>query len=207
MSLHIINHPLLKHKMTMLRSVTTKHQLFRQLVSEITLLITYEISRDVALKEVEVTTPMTKTIGYELQDEVAVVPVLRAGLGMVEGITTLFPKAYIAHVGMYRDPETLVPQVYYKKFPKHIKNMNVYIVDPLLATGGSVLKTIEILREEGVQNITVVSLIGVDVGVNLILDRYPEVSIYLAAKDDKLNSHSYIEPGLGDAGDRLFGTL
>jgi len=207
MSLHIINHPLLKHKMTILRSIDTKHQLFRQLVSEITLLVTYEISRNVALQEIEVTTPMTKTIGYELKDEVTVVPVLRAGLGMVEGITTLFPKAYIAHVGMYRDPKTLVPQVYYKKFPKNIKDMDVYIVDPLLATGGSILATIDILRQEGIKKITVVSLIGVDEGVDLVLKKYPEVEIYLAAKDEHLNNHSYIEPGLGDAGDRLFGTL
>lgn len=207
MSVHVVDHPLIKHKLTVLRNVDTKHKLFRQLVSEITLLLTFEISRSIELKEVTIKTPIMETIGYEITDEIAVVPILRAGLGMVEGITTLFPRAYIAHVGMFRNPDTLIPTVYYKKFPKNIADMNVYVVDPLLATGGSIIATLDILKNEGVKNITIVSLIGVDQGIQAILKRYPEVEIYLAAKDNKLNSHSYIEPGLGDAGDRLFGTI
>ncbi|MDD3478275.1 MAG: uracil phosphoribosyltransferase [Candidatus Izemoplasmatales bacterium] len=207
MSYSVINHPFITHKLTILRNKETKHQLARALVNEITMLMVYEISRDLSLKEVEIETPMMKATGFEIDQRVAVVPILRAGLGMVDGITQLFPNAYVSHLGMYRDPHTFEPHVYYFKAPKEIAQMKVFLVDPLLATGGSIVAAIQQLRQVGVTDITVVSLIGVKQGIEKILAMDPQVKIFLGALDEKLNDHAYILPGMGDAGDRLFGTI
>jgi uracil phosphoribosyltransferase len=166
----------------------------------------YEMSREFELNQVKVKTPIAETIGYQLKHDVVIVPILRAGLGMTNGISNLIPSLKIAHVGMYRDPETLEPKVYYQKFPANIKTAKVIILDPLLATGGSVIKTIDILKEQGVKDIVVLSLIGVMYGIKEIEKKHPDIKVYLAALDERLNDHAYIVPGLGDAGDRLFGT-
>ena len=206
MGLHVFNHPLMKHKLTIIRDQSCGTKMFREIVEELSALMVYEISRDLSLKEIEIETPMAKTIGYQLIKDIVIVPILRAGLGMTQGIQNLIPSLKIAHVGMYRDPNTLVPQVYYAKFPPNMKDAMTYILDPLLATGGSILKTIEFLKEKGVEEIKVLSLIGVQEGVDKILSKHPDVDIYLISLDHHLNDHAYIIPGLGDAGDRLFGT-
>lgn len=206
MSLHVFNHPLIKHKLTMIRDKNCGTKQFREIVEEISGLMVYEISRDFELNEISIETPIAKTIGYQLKKDVVVVPILRAGLGMVEGIAHLIPSLKIAHIGMYRDKETLLPKLYYAKYPENIKDAKVFILDPLLATGGSILEAIHQLKNQGVSDITVVSLIGVMEGVSKILHAYPEMDIYLGNLDERLNDHAYIIPGLGDAGDRLFGT-
>ncbi len=206
MALHVFNHPLIKHKLTMIRDKHCGTKQFREIVEEISGLMVYEISRDFELNEISIETPISATTGYQLKKDVVVVPILRAGLGMVEGIAHLIPSLKIAHIGMYRDKETLLPKLYYAKFPENIKDAKVFILDPLLATGGSILEAIHQLKKQGVQDITVVSLIGVMEGVNKILHTYPDMDIYLGSLDEKLNDHAYIIPGLGDAGDRLFGT-
>lgn len=206
MPFHVFNHPLMHHKITMIRDLNCGTKMFREVVEELTGLMVYEISRDLSLNEVEVTTPIAKTKGYMLSQEIVVVPILRAGLGMVSGIQNMIPSIKVAHVGMYRDKETLLPHLYYAKFPEGIETSKVYILDPLLATGGSILATIEILKKKGVKDITVLSIIGVMEGIHKILEQHPDVYIYLIQLDEKLNEHAYIVPGLGDAGDRLFGT-
>jgi uracil phosphoribosyltransferase len=206
MSYYVFNHPLIKHKLTLIRDENCGTKMFREIVEEISALMVYEMSRDFELIEVEVKTPIAKTTGYQLKQDVVIVPILRAGLGMTNGISNLIPSLKIAHVGMYRDPETLEPKVYYKKFPANIKTSKVIILDPLLATGGSINKTIDILKEQGVKDIMVLSIIGVKYGIDQILGKHKDVSIFLAALDERLNDHAYIVPGLGDAGDRLFGT-
>lgn len=206
MSYFVFNHPLIKHKLTMIRDENCGTKMFREIVEEISALMVYEMSRDFELNEINIKTPIASAIGYQLKHDVVIVPILRAGLGMTNGISNLIPSLKIAHVGMYRDPETLEPKVYYKKFPQTIKSAKVIILDPLLATGGSVIKTIDILKEEGVKDIVVLSLIGVKYGLDQIENKHPEIKIYLAALDERLNDHAYIIPGLGDAGDRLFGT-
>jgi uracil phosphoribosyltransferase len=206
MPFQVFNHPLMKHKMTIIRNKDCGTKMFREVVEELSALMVYEISRELPLQTIDVETPIAKTIGYELAQDIVVVPILRAGLGMTQGIQNLIPSLKIAHVGMYRDPDTLVPHVYYAKFPGNISSAKTFILDPLLATGGSVLKTIEFLKEKGVKDITVLSIIGVMQGVNKILNEHPDVNIYLISLDEKLNDHAYIVPGLGDAGDRLFGT-
>ncbi|MDY0075338.1 MAG: uracil phosphoribosyltransferase [Acholeplasmataceae bacterium] len=206
MPYQMFNHPLMKHKLTMIRDTDCSSKMFREVVTELSGLMVYEISRELKLVEKEVETPIATTIGYQLKDEIVLVPILRAGLGMVDGIQSLIPSVKIAHIGMFRDPDTLLPTVYYAKFPKEIDQAKVYILDPLLATGGSVLEAIRKLRSAGVKDITVLSLIGVMEGINKILHEEPTVKIYLIQIDDKLNDHAYIVPGLGDAGDRLFGT-
>lgn len=202
----MFNHPLMKHKLTMIRDKDCSSKMFREVVTELSGLMVYEISRELKLVEKEVVTPIATTIGYQLKDEIVLVPILRAGLGMVDGIQSLIPSVKIAHIGMFRNSDTLLPTVYYAKFPKEIDQAKVYILDPLLATGGSVLEAIRKLRSVGVKDITVLSLIGVMEGINKILHEEPAVQIYLIQIDDKLNDHAYIVPGLGDAGDRLFGT-
>lgn len=206
MPYQVFDHPLMKHKITMIRDEQCGTKMFREVVEELTALMVYEISRDLKLKEVEVKTPIAMAKGYVLSQDIVIVPILRAGLGMTQGIQNLIPLVKIAHVGMFRNPETLLPEVYYAKFPKEIKDAKVFILDPLLATGGSVLKAIDLLKEQGVKDISVLSIIGVKQGIDCILSKYPEIQIYLINEDDHLNDHAYIVPGLGDAGDRLFGT-
>ncbi|HHT55237.1 MAG TPA: uracil phosphoribosyltransferase [Acholeplasma sp.] len=204
--LHILKHPLIDHKLTIIRNKETKTKEFRETVSEIAALLTYEITRNLSLKEKEIETPVSKTLGFELKDEVVIVPILRAGLGMVDGIHNLIPSAKIGHIGLYRDEETLEAKEYYAKFPLEIENSIVLLIDPMLATGNSTIKAIEILKEKKAKEIIFVGLVGSPEGVEKLQKAYPETKIYLAALDEKLNENGYIVPGLGDAGDRLFGT-
>jgi uracil phosphoribosyltransferase len=201
-----IKHPLLRHKLTIIRNKSCGTKMFREVMEEISALLVYEITRDLSLKTIEVETPMTKTQGFELDQDIVLVPILRAGLGMVNGIQDLIPSAKVAHVGMYRDKDTLLPNVYYSKYPDLISKAKVFVLDPLLATGGSILETIKHLKQLGVDSITVVSVIAVMDGIDKILNAYEDVDIYVAQIDEYLNDHAYILPGLGDAGDRLFGT-
>lgn len=203
---HILKHPLIDHKLTIIRNKETKTKEFRETVSEIAALLTYEITRNLSLKEKEIETPVSKTLGHELKDEIVIVPILRAGLGMVDGIHNLIPSAKIGHIGLYRDEETLEAKEYYAKFPLEIENSIVLLIDPMLATGNSTIKAIEILKEKKAKEIIFVGLVGSPEGVEKLQQAYPDTKIYLAALDEKLNENGYIVPGLGDAGDRLFGT-
>ncbi len=202
----ILNHPLIEHKMSQLRSVHTKTKEFRELVSEIATLVTYELSRDFQTKTVEVTTPIVKTKCQELKEEVVLIPVLRAGLGMVEGVCSLIPTAKIGHIGLYRDEETLEPKKYFFKVPENTKNSLVIVLDPMLATGHSAAYAIQALKEIGVKNIRYAGIVGCPEGIQLLQEKHPDVDIYLAQEDNHLNENGYIVPGLGDCGDRLFGT-
>ncbi len=202
----ILNHPLIEHKMSQLRSVHTKTKEFRELVSEIATLVTYELSRDFQTKTVEVTTPIVKTKCQELKEEVVLIPVLRAGLGMVEGVCSLIPTAKIGHIGLYRDEETLEPKKYFFKVPENTKNSLVIVLDPMLATGHSAAYAIQALKEIGVKNIRYAGIVGCPEGIKLLQEKHPDVDIYLAQEDKRLNENGYIVPGLGDCGDRLFGT-
>ncbi len=202
----ILNHPLIEHKMSQLRSVHTKTKEFRELVSEIATLVTYELSRDFQTKTVEVTTPIVKTKCQELKEEVVLIPVLRAGLGMVEGVCSLIPTAKIGHIGLYRDEENLEPKKYFFKVPENTKNSLVIVLDPMLATGHSAAYAIQALKEIGVKNIRYAGIVGCPEGIKLLQEKHPDVDIYLAQEDNRLNENGYIVPGLGDCGDRLFGT-
>lgn len=202
----ILNHPLIEHKMSQLRSVHTKTKEFRELVSEIATLVTYELSRDFQTKTIEVTTPIVKTKCQELKEEVVLIPVLRAGLGMVEGVCSLIPTAKIGHIGLYRDEETLEPKKYFFKVPENTKNSLVIVLDPMLATGHSAAYAIQALKEIGVKNIRYAGIVGCPEGIKLLQEKHPDVDIYLAQEDSHLNENGYIVPGLGDCGDRLFGT-
>lgn len=202
----ILNHPLINHKMAKIRDKRTGTKEFRESVSEVGGLITYEITRDFTTRLITVETPICETQAYELDKQVVIVPILRAGLGMVEGIHNMIPTAKIGHIGLYRDEETLQPQVYYKKFPKDILNGVVLVVDPMLATAGSACKAIDILKENGATDIRYVGLVGCPEGISRLQKEHPDVPIYLAAMDSHLNENGYIVPGLGDCGDRLFGT-
>lgn len=204
--LHVIDHPMIKHKLTIMRDVKTGTKDFRQNLNEIGSLMVYEISKDFPVKEKPITTPMGDCVGYELDREVVLVPILRAGLGMVSGIQELIPTAKVGHVGLYRDEETLEPHTYYAKFPKTLPDAEVIIVDPMLATGGSAEACIDIVKKAGGKNIKLVCLVGVQEGIDRVEKAHPDVDIYLAAKDERLNEIGYIVPGLGDAGDRIFGT-
>ncbi len=202
----VLKHPLIDHKMAKIRDKNTGTKEFRESVSEVGGLITYEITRDLETVPKTITTPICETTVYELKKQVVIVPILRAGLGMVEGIHNLIPTAKIGHVGLYRDEETLEPQVYYKKFPEGIKDSVVLVVDPMLATAGSASKAISIVKETGASDIRYVGLVGCPEGVERLQKDHPDVAIYLAALDSHLNEVGYIVPGLGDCGDRLFGT-
>lgn len=202
----ILNHPLIDHKMSIIRDKNTNTKSFRENVNEIGGLITFEITRDLTTREVEVETPITKTICKELSKDVIIVPILRAGLGMVDGIQSIVPTAKVGHVGMYRDEETLEPHEYYAKFPKEIVGGSVLVVDPMLATGGSASAAITAVKKRGATDIRFVGLVGCPEGVERLNNDHPDVDIYLAAMDEKLNEVGYIVPGLGDCGDRLFGT-
>lgn len=202
----ILDHPLIQHKMAKIRDKNTGTKDFRESVSEISGLITYEITRDLETVPKEIETPITPMIANVLKRQVVIVPILRAGLGMVEGIQTIIPTAKIGHIGLYRDEETLEPKVYYAKFPEGIENSVVILVDPMLATAGSASKAIDILKERKVKDIRYVGLVGCPEGVARLKKDHPDVPIYLAALDSHLNEQGYIVPGLGDCGDRLFGT-
>lgn len=203
---HVFEHPLIDHKLTIIRDKNTDTKAFRESVNEIAALLTYEITRDLPLKEKVIETPVSTTKGFELKDKIVIVPILRAGLGMVEGIHGLIPNAKIGHVGIYRDEETLEAKQYYAKFPEEIKDSTVLLLDPMLATGNSTVKAVDILLESGAKNIIFVGIVGSPEGVKTLQKSHPNVKIYLAALDEKLNENGYIVPGLGDAGDRLFGT-
>ncbi len=204
--LKILNHPLIDHKMAKIRDKTTGTKDFREAVSEIGLLLTYEISRDFKTVPTIVETPLMETTAYILEKPVVIVPILRAGLGMVEGIHRIIPQAKIGHVGLYRDEQTLQPHEYFAKFPPEIKESTVLVVDPMLATGGSAAACITLLKRRGVTDIRFVGIVGCPEGVKFLQQQHPDVDVYLAAMDDGLNERGYIYPGLGDCGDRLFGT-
>ena len=204
---HILDHPLLQHKLSILRDENTGVKDFREVVSEIATLMCYEATRDLPLEEVEIKTPITtakfKTIAGK---KLAIVPVLRAGLGMVDGILTLSPSAKVGHIGLYRDPDTLEPVEYYCKMPNDIAEREVIILDPMLATGGSASAAIQFIKNYEVKNIKLMNIIAAPEGIQRVHHDHPDVDIYCAALDEKLNDHAYIVPGLGDAGDRMFGT-
>ena len=202
----IINHPLIQHKLSIIRSKDTSPKDFRELVSEVGSLMTYEATRDLDTKAVNIETPICKTQHAELADNIVIVPVLRAGLGMADGIHKMIPQAKVGHLGLYRDEQTLQTQRYYSKLPKGIEDSVVLLVDPMLATGNTVVAATGILKASGAKKIIYVGLVGVQEGIDNILAHHPDIDIYLAAKDEKLNENGYIVPGLGDCGDRLFGT-
>lgn len=202
----VLNHPLIDHKMAIVRDENTGTKLFRETVAEIASLITYEITRDLKTTEVTIKTPLVETKARVLCNNVVIVPILRAGLGMVEGIHNLIPSAKIGHIGLYRDEETLEAKQYYAKFPPNIKDSVVLLLDPMLATAGSAVKAVDILKEAGATDIRFVGIVGCPEGVDRLQKAHPDVQIYLAALDEKLNEDGYILPGLGDCGDRLFGT-
>ena len=204
---HVLDHPLIQHKLAILRSKDTPVKEFRELVGEISGLMCYEATRKLPLKEVEVETPVATAKCHMLSGKkLAIVPVLRAGLGMVDQMVALIPSAKIGHIGLYRDPETHKPVEYSCKLPEDIANRQVFVVDPMLATGGSAVAAIDFLKERGCKNIIMMNIIGAPEGVEAVQKAHPDVDIYLAALDEKLNEHAYIVPGLGDAGDRIFGT-
>jgi uracil phosphoribosyltransferase len=203
---HLSNHPLVKHKLTLLRDKNTEPKKFRELIREITLLLTYEALSDLAVVPKEIETPLTITQGYKLAEPIGLIPILRAGLGMVEGIWEMIPSAEVWHIGLFRDEQTLRPVSYYNRLPVHPTVSVCLILDPMLATGGSAVRTVEILKKWGARRIKFMGLIGAPEGVAALSSQHPDVDIYLAALDDHLNEHAYIVPGLGDAGDRQFGT-
>ena len=204
---HVLDHPLLQHKLSVLRDKNTGDKDFREIVSEIAVLMCYEATRDLPLQEVEIETPVAKTTARQIAGKkMAIVPILRAGLGMVEGILTLVPLAKVGHVGLFRDPETLEPVKYYCKMPSDIAERDVIILDPMLATGGSAAEAIGEMKKRGCKHIKLMVLVAAPEGIEHIQKLYPDVDIYAGALDDHLNEHGYIVPGLGDAGDRIFGT-
>ncbi len=205
--LHIIDHPLITHKITMMRDKNTTTKDFRELANEISLLMAYEVTRDLPLEDVEIETPICKAkCKVTSGRSIGVVPVLRAGLGMVDGILTLVPNAKVGHIGLYRDPETHKPVEYYCKLPVDAEKRTIIVVDPMLATGGSAVAAIQFIKDRGCKDIKLMNLIAAPEGVAAVQKAHPDVDIFIAALDEKLNEHAYIIPGLGDAGDRLFGT-
>ena len=206
-AVHVISHPLVQHKLTIIRDKSTGPKDFRDLVEEVSLLMAYEVTRDMPLEDHEVETPIGKTVGKVLTGrQVGVVPILRAGLGMVNGVLKLIPAAKVGHVGVYRDPDTLKPVEYYCKLPVDVEERQVIVLDPMLATGGSAAAAIEYLKEKNVTSIKFMCLLAAPEGIELLQREHPDVPIFTAAIDERLNEHGYIIPGLGDAGDRLLGT-
>ena len=205
---HLVDHPLIQHKLTIMRDKHTSTKAFRELLNEISMLMGYEVTRDLPLEDVEIETPIQKATFKRLAGKkLAIVPILRAGLGMVDGLTNLIPSARIGHIGLYRDPDTHLPVEYYCKMPPDIHERLVIIVDPMLATGGSASDAITMVKKRGAKNIILMCLVSAPEGVAKVQGDHPDVDIYSAALDEKLNDHAYIVPGLGDAGDRIFGTL
>ena len=206
-TVHVLDHPLIQHKLAILRSKDTGVKEFRELVGEIAGLMCYEATRNLPTEEVEVETPVAIAKCRVLAGKkLAIVPILRAGLGMVDSMIDLIPSAKVGHIGLYRDPETHMPVEYYCKLPEDIESRQVYVVDPMLATGGSAVAAIDFLKKRGCKNIIMMNIIGCPEGVKTVQEAHPDVELYLAAVDEKLNEHAYIIPGLGDAGDRIFGT-
>ncbi|WP_300409604.1 uracil phosphoribosyltransferase [Lagierella sp.] len=203
----IFDHPVITHKLSILRDINTGSKQFRDLVAEISMLMAYEVTRDFSMEDIEIETPLQKMKTKVLSGKkVAIIPVLRAGLGMVDGMLNIIPAAKVGHIGLYRDPETLEPVEYYCKLPQDIAERTVLVLDPMLATGGSASAAIQYLKNKGAKNIKLVNIIAAPEGVKAVHENHPDVPIYIAGLDEKLNEHGYILPGLGDAGDRLFGT-
>lgn len=206
-NLYVMNHPLIQHKITMMRDEKTTVKDFRELANEIALLMGYEATKDLELDNIKVKTPLTETIGKTVKKQVAIVPILRAGLGMVDALMSLIPAAKVGHIGLYRDPQTHEPVEYYCKLPTDISQRQVLVLDPMLATGGSAAAAIEFIKKRGAKKIKLVNIIAAPEGVKTVQDAHPDVDIYVGSLDESLNDKAYIVPGLGDAGDRLFGTL
>lgn len=203
----VMEHPLIQHKIGLIRKTETGTKDFRQTISEIAMLICYEATRGLKLEDVEIETPICKTTVKELKGKkLAVIPILRAGLGMVDGVLQMIPTAKIGHIGLYRDPDTLNPVEYYCKLPADCAERDVFVVDPMLATGGSAVAAIQMLKDKGCKNIHFMCIIAAPEGVKAMQEAHPDVDMYIGALDEKLNDHGYIVPGLGDAGDRIFGT-
>lgn len=206
-NVNLIDHPMVQHKLTILRDINTGVKEFRELVEELSLLMGYEVTRNLPLEDIEIETPICKTTSKVISGKkLGLVPILRAGLGMVDGLLKLVPTAKVGHVGLYRDPVTLNPVEYYCKFPPDIADRDIIILDPMLATGGSAVAAIDFLKEKGAISIKLMCLLAAPEGVEAVNTKHPDVEIFLAAIDEKLNEHGYIVPGLGDAGDRLYGT-
>lgn len=205
----VIDHPLIQHKLTIMRMKETGTKDFRQLLGEIAMLMTYEVTRDFPLKEIDIETPVCKCKANVLaaDKKVGVVPILRAGLGLLDGVVAMMPNAKVGHIGLYRDPETLKPVEYYCKMPSDIAERTLIVVDPMLATGGSASAALTMLKEKGAKKMVLMCLVAAPEGIKVINEEHPDVPVYVAAVDEKLNDHGYIVPGLGDAGDRIFGTL
>ncbi len=204
---HLIDHPLIQHKLTIMRKTNTSSKDFRQLLDEISMLMGYEVTRDLPLEEVEINTPVARARVKQIAGKkLAIIPILRAGLGMVDGLLNLVPVARVGHIGLYRDPETHLPVEYYCKLPPNIHNRLAIVVDPMLATGGSASDALRMLKEKGCTDLRLMCLVAAPEGVAKVQEDHPDVDIYCAALDECLNDHKYIVPGLGDAGDRLFGT-
>ena len=204
---YIFDHPLIQHKLSLMRDVHTGAKEFRELLEEISMLMVYEVTRDLPTKEVEIETPLCKTKARHLSGKkVGIVPILRAGLGMVDGVAKLIPAARIGHIGLYRDPETLQPVEYYCKLPKDIAERDVFVLDPMLATGGSAAEAIGEMKKRGCKHIKLMVLVAAPEGIKFLQEKHPDVDIYAGALDDHLNEKGYIVPGLGDAGDRIYGT-
>ncbi|KKK35165.1 uracil phosphoribosyltransferase [Salinicoccus sediminis] len=203
----VMDHPLIQHKMSYIRDEKTSTKEFRELVDEVGMLMAYEVTRDLSLEDVEVDTPVQRTTAKRLSGKkLGIVPILRAGLGMQEGILKLIPSARVGHIGLYRDPETLEAIEYYAKFPGDIEERDIFVIDPMLATGASAVEAITAVKKRGATKVRFICLIAAPEGVEVLKEAHPDVDIYIAALDEKLNEKSYIVPGLGDAGDRLFGT-
>ncbi|MBQ6728114.1 MAG: uracil phosphoribosyltransferase [Clostridia bacterium] len=206
-NVHILDHPLIRHKLAIIRDKNTNTKQFREIIGELATLMAYESFKDVPTQEIEVETPLEKTKQIVVKENsIAIVPILRAGLGMVDGILTLFPAAKVGHIGLYRDEETLEPHEYYCKLPTNIDRKVVMVVDPMLATGGSACDAIKLLKKRGCKRIKLMSIIAAPVGVEKVAEEHPDVDIYVSTLDRCLNENGYILPGLGDAGDRIFGT-
>lgn len=203
----VIDHPLIQHKLSMIRDAETGSKDFRELVEEVAMLMAYEVTRDLPLEECQVQTPVATATCHRLAGEkLGIIPVLRAGLGMVQGILNLYPTARVGHIGLYRDPNTLQPVEYYCKLPSDLPDRELIVLDPMLATGGSAAAAIELVKRKGGRKVKLLSLIAAPEGIRVVQEAHPDVDIFTAAVDDYLNDHAYIIPGLGDAGDRLFGT-
>ena len=206
-NVHVMDHPLIQHKIGIIRRKETGSKDFRMMIGEIAMLMCYEATRDLKLQDVEIQTPICNMTAKELAGKkLAVVPILRAGLGMVEGMLAMIPAAKVGHIGLFRDPETLEPVEYYCKLPADCEEREVFVVDPMLATGGSYIAAIQMLKNRGVKNIRFMCIIAAPEGVKKLQEAHPDVEVYIGALDEKLNEHGYIVPGLGDAGDRIFGT-
>ena len=206
-NLYVFDHPLMQHKLSILRDRTTGVKEFRELIGELAMFMCYEATRDLAVEEVTVETPVAPATCYRLSGKkMAIVPILRAGIGMVDAMLTMIPSAKVGHIGLFRDPETLEPVKYYYKMPPDVAERDVFVVDPMLATGGSAVAAIDFLKADGVKNIRLLNILAAPEGVKAVHEAHPDVDIYVAALDEKLNDHGYIVPGLGDAGDRIFGT-